>query len=121
MTEDRRRFQRITFDAHCEIQTADNHRWPVQLMDISFQGALTSVVDHELLQIGDSAELIIQLSNDIVIQMPVILRHHLGTHLGFEAQNMDIDSLTHLRRLVELNLGIETLLERELEQLIAHG
>jgi hypothetical protein len=32
---------------------------------------------------------------------------------------MEIDSITHLRRLVELNLGDEALLERELEQLLS--
>ncbi|WP_417226528.1 PilZ domain-containing protein [Amphritea sp.] len=115
---DRRRFQRITFDADCEIQTADNS-WPIKLIDISFQGALTSVIAPALLDIGDAAELVIRLSNDIVIRMPVILRHHLGTYLGFEAQTMELESLTHLRRLVELNLGSEVLLERELEHLSA--
>ncbi|MDO6563049.1 PilZ domain-containing protein [Amphritea sp. 1_MG-2023] len=118
MTEERRHFQRITFDAACEIKTADNH-WPVELIDISFQGALTSMITSTPVHLGDTAELIIHLSDDIVIRMSVILRHHLGDHLGFEAQSIDIDSLAHLRRLVELNLGSEALLERELEQLTA--
>lgn len=118
MTEERRRFQRITFDADCEIRTND-YSWPVQLIDISFQGALTSIILTPLLHPGDTAELIIRLSNDTVILMPVILRHQLGEYLGFEAQKMDIDSITHLRRLVELNLGNEELLERELEHLLA--
>ncbi|MBN0986274.1 PilZ domain-containing protein [Amphritea pacifica] len=116
MTEERRRFQRITFDADCEVHT-EECSWPVELIDISFQGALTSVILTPLLNIGDTAELIIRLSNDITIRMPVILRHQLGEYLGFEAQNMDIDSISHLRRLVELNLGDEALLERELKHL----
>lgn len=116
MTEERRRFQRITFDADCEIRT-DDCSHPVELIDISFQGALTSVIQTPLLNIGDAAELVIHLSSDIIIRMPVILRHTLGGYLGFEAQSMDIDSISHLRRLVELNLGDEQLLERELEHL----
>ena len=116
MTEERRRFQRITFDADCEIRT-DDCSWPVQLIDISLKGALTSIILTPLLKIGDTAELVIRLSNDTVIVMPVILRHHLGEYLGFEAQTIDIDSISHLRRLVELNLGNEGLLERELEHL----
>lgn len=119
MTDERRRFQRITFDANCEIRTVDNH-WPVKLIDISFRGALTSVITDPRLHTNESAELVIHLTNDIVIRMPVILRHHLGDYLGFEAQKMELDSLSHLRRLVELNLGTEALLERELEQLTAN-
>lgn len=119
MTEERRRFQRITFDAACEIRTADT-RWPVQLVDISFQGALTDNIEGADLAIGDQLDLIINLADDIVIEMPVVLKHRLKSYLGFQAQSMDIDSMSHLRRLVELNLGDQTLLERELEHLVAH-
>ncbi|WP_290697802.1 PilZ domain-containing protein [Amphritea sp.] len=118
MSEERRRFQRITFDADCEVQT-EACSWPVNLIDISFRGALTSVIITPMLKVGESADLVLKLSDDIIIRMPVILRHQLGEYLGFEAQNMDIDSISHLRRLVELNLGNEDLLERELEHLTA--
>ncbi len=118
MTVERRRFQRITFDADCEVQTKACS-WPVKLIDISFRGALTSIIITPLLNVGDNADLVLKLSDDITIRMPVILRHQLGEYLGFEAQNMDIDSISHLRRLVELNLGNEELLERELEHLSA--
>lgn len=39
--------------------------------------------------------------------------------LGFECQHIDLDSISHLRRLVELNLGDEELLERELALLVS--
>jgi hypothetical protein len=41
--------------------------------------------------------------------------------LGFQVQYIDLDSATHLRRLVELNLGDPALLEREFENLLAPG
>ena len=58
---------------------------------------------------------------------------HLLVSLGFVRENVlsqalsesfgqasiDLDSITHLRRLVELNLGDEKLLERELSHLAA--
>jgi hypothetical protein len=37
--------------------------------------------------------------------------------LGFVCQYIDLDSISHLRRLVELNLGDGSLLERELAAL----
>ena len=117
MTEERRRFQRITFDATCEVRGA-NTSWPVQLVDISFQGALTDNIEDADLNIGDQLDLVINLADDVVIDMPVVLKHKLKSYLGFQAQSMDIDSMSHLRRLVELNLGDQTLLERELEHLV---
>lgn len=119
MTEERRRFQRITFDATCEIRTATTS-WPVKLVDISFQGALTDDVAEADLNIGDPMDLVINLADDVVIDMPVILKHKLKSYLGFQAQSMDIDSMSHLRRLVELNLGDQAMLERELEHLVEH-
>jgi hypothetical protein len=52
------------------------------------------------------------------IVMAVVLRHVEDQHLGFQVQYIDMDSATHLRRLVELNLGDSTLLERELGNLL---
>jgi hypothetical protein len=37
--------------------------------------------------------------------------------LGFVCRHIDLESISHLRRLVELNLGDESLLERELAAL----
>ena len=40
-----------------------------------------------------------------------------GELIGFVCRHIDVDSISHLRRLVELNLGDEALLERELAAL----
>ncbi|WP_346289016.1 PilZ domain-containing protein, partial [Zoogloea sp.] len=39
-------------------------------------------------------------------------------HLGLVCREIDLDSITHLRRLVELNLGDAELLEREVALLV---
>ena len=117
MTEERRRFQRITFDADCEVRT-EACSFPVKLADISLQGVLAEIIITPMIKVGDRADVVIRLSNEITITMPAILKHQLGDALGFQAENMDIDSVSHLRRLVELNLGSEELLERELEHLL---
>jgi hypothetical protein len=49
--------------------------------------------------------------------MEVVLTRTQGELLGFVCRHIDLDSISHLRRLVELNLGDETLLERELAAL----
>jgi hypothetical protein len=44
---------------------------------------------------------------------------HLGENrLGFRCDRIDLASASHLRRLVELNLGDPALLERELAALV---
>ncbi|MBC7183294.1 MAG: PilZ domain-containing protein, partial [Marinobacter sp.] len=52
------------------------------------------------------------------IVMAVELRHIEPHRLGFKCQYIDLDSATHLKRLVELNLGDQALLEREFAHLI---
>lgn len=47
------------------------------------------------------------------------MAHCNGEQAGLLCLTIDIDSVTHLRRLVELNLGDTDLLERELSHLIA--
>jgi len=43
----------------------------------------------------------------------VAVVHHLAGYYGLACREIDLDSVTHLRRLVALNLGDETLAERE--------
>jgi hypothetical protein len=47
------------------------------------------------------------------------IAHLEGTQVGLRCDSIDIDSLTHLRRLVELNVGDEAILQRELSALTA--
>ena len=51
------------------------------------------------------------------IRMEVAVVHHLAGYYGLACREIDLDSVTHLRRLVALNLGDETLAEREFAQL----
>ena len=115
-TNERRRFQRIAFDASTEIAQGDQ-RWTVELHDLSFKGLL---VERPAEWNGDSAQPFdasIRLSPDVYVRMEVALARDAGGLLGFECQHIDLDSISHLRRLVELNLGNEDLLERELASL----
>lgn len=56
--------------------------------------------------------------DEVEINLAVMAVHSEEDHIGFKTEHMDLDSATHLRRLVELNLGDENLLERELSELI---
>jgi hypothetical protein len=113
---ERRRFHRINFDAATEITQGVN-RWAAELHDISLKGILViRPADWD----GDPARLFdarISLGAGIEVQMEVELTRAEGDQLGFVCRHIDLDSISHLRRLVELNLGDEELLERDLTAL----
>ena len=44
--------------------------------------------------------------------------HKEDQFIGLECQHIDLDSMTNLRRLVELNTGDENLLGRELSEVL---
>ncbi|RJX82143.1 PilZ domain-containing protein [Pseudomonas sp. LS-2] len=115
--EDRRRFKRISFDAKTELTQGDKS-WAVHLIDLSLKGLL---IERPSSWLGNPAEpfiVDIHLNVDIDVQMEVRLTHDDHNHLGFVCEHIGLDSVTHLRRLIELNLADHDELERELAALI---
>jgi hypothetical protein len=113
MTDERRLFSRIPFDADTQIRQG-NHAWSVVLVDLSLKGLLVEEPFGWDIQTDQPAQATIILNGDTAIKMDVRWRHTENKHVGFECQHIDIDSISHLRRLVELNLGDSEILEREL-------
>lgn len=113
MGKDRRQFSRILFDAWIELRQGDKS-WQATVVDLSLNGLLVSEpMDWD---IDTTAPLVaaIRLDAQATIQMTVLWRHSRNGHIGFECEHIDLDSISNLRRLVELNLGDPVLLEREL-------
>lgn len=115
--QDRRRFTRIHFDAECEVHFLGG-AVVMQLIDISFRGVLLKFDKPLPLSISDEAEVNIYLANDVLIRMNTQLNYIQAPHYGFFVKDIDLESMSHLRRLLELNLGDEHLLERELEHMV---
>lgn len=118
--EERRRFHRVAFDASTEISQGER-RWSVTLHDLSLHGLLVERPTNWDADADQPFQASIQLSSDVRVNMEVALTRVQGTLLGFVCQHIDLDSISHLRRLVELNLGDENLLERDLAALGADG
>ncbi|KRP49163.1 PilZ domain-containing protein [Pseudomonas poae] len=120
MTEhasDRRRFRRIAFDARTELQQ-NGQEWPVQLVDLSLKGLLIQRPTPWLGNGADPFEVDIHLDAETDVRMQVRLTHDDHGQLGFVCEHIDLDSISHLRRLIELNLGDEEELHRELAALL---
>lgn len=118
---EKRRFTRIPFEAETRITDPETGAsCTVQLLDISLKGALTTLPPSSQLKIGNTylLELLLAASDtEITLKMEARLVHVGKEYIGFQYQNMDLDTATHLHRLIELNLGDEKLMERELAEL----
>lgn len=115
---EKRHFHRIRFDAPCELYWQDGV-WSSEVLDISLKGVLVACPQDWRAPMGESCELTIHLDDrESAIVVAVSLRHVESDRLGFRIEYIDLESASHLKRLVELNLGDPLLLERELIELI---
>ena len=120
MTDEQRRFTRIRFNPVATLKDPrTNEINMVELQDISLKGVLISKPAHWAGSDNEHYNLQLQLAgDDVEINLQLISVHCEENIIGFKTQKMDIDTATHLHRLLELNLGDESLLERELTELV---
>jgi len=89
-------------------------------LDLSLKGALLHLPNSAELALGMPCLLKVKLADaSTIIAMAGELAHVEGEHAGFLCRSIDIESITHLRRLIEMNLGDSSLVERELAALIS--
>jgi len=121
MTDERRLHSRIAFHSPAELVFPDR-TISVVVLDLSLKGALISLPSGIAIDQQSVCMLHVHLNDAEIkdnISMEARVAHCDGARAGLLCLMIDIDSVTHLRRLVELNLGDPTLLERELSALIA--
>jgi hypothetical protein len=117
MTDNKRHFTRVLFDAPVTLSN-DDTRWVTSVIDLSLKGALVKMPEQCHCQVGDPVILDIILNPDgTEIQMQASIAHKENDHIGLKCDHIDIDSITHLRRLIELNMGDMEMLNRELHEL----
>jgi len=115
---DRRRHVRLKHGQPCVV-VSEGRRIPAELIDVSLKGALLTApaglnavhgaaVTLEI-PLGETAAETIVMEAEIVAGRP--------GRLALLCRGIDVDSITHLRRLMELNLGDAALIERELGEL----
>jgi len=114
---ERRRFHRILFDAPTCIETA-NGNLQTQLLDISLKGALARTPAHWQPQAGEPVILHVLLDEaGTEITMHALCAHIEADRVGFLCDEIDMDSITQLKRLVAMNIGDDELLQRDLAAL----
>jgi len=118
--QNRRQFSRILFSIKA-ILTVEDQEYPVSIHDISLNGALIKAPEHKAPLKSKLGTLCFNLNeNESEVLMHIAIVHETSEELGLQCNAIDIDSITHLRRLVELNLGDESQLNKELSQLSSY-
>jgi hypothetical protein len=115
---ERRKYIRLLHEQPCVV-VMEGRRFPSRLIDVSLKGALmkspagldANPGAHVTLEIplGDGTSEVIAMAAQVVSTQ--------SGRLGLSCSSIDVDSITHLRRLLELNSGDAALIERELSAL----
>lgn len=100
-----RRFRRVPFAAEVELSCGDDS-WTCELLDIALKGALVATDDLPAIALGTGCNLAISLTDSpLCLDFNAELVHREDDHYGFKFLSEDLDTMTHLRKLIELNTG----------------
>ncbi len=112
-TNNKRHFHRVFYNSDATLSN-ESTTLPCKLVDISLKGCLLQFDENWSGDLEGLYTLKLTLSDKISISMQTSIAHVVGSNAGFKCEHIDIDSISQLRRLVELNLGDSDLLERDL-------
>ena len=105
MAENRRLSTRVPFENTCFL-IVDGNRLPARVLDLSIKGALVTQEDVSHYEKDALCELELSLEMEgVLLNVNGTMAHSEGNRIGIHFTHIDIDSLTHLRRIIELNLG----------------
>lgn len=100
-----RRFRRIPFAAEVTLK-AGQKAWSGELLDVAMKGAMVGTSVPLPLDLGTKCSLCITLpGTPISLEFHSELIHCEECHYGFKFISENLETLTHLRKLIELNTG----------------
>ena len=117
---ERRRYSRVDFNTQVRLNQAERP-CTASLIDISLNGLLVNTPEHYEIDVALPITATSALADDACIEMRVTLAHSSSEVLGFRCESIDIDSIAHLRRLIELNLEDGNAAGRVLTELLAES
>ncbi|HBX60209.1 MAG TPA: PilZ domain-containing protein [Methylophaga sp.] len=120
MSDERRYFSRIPFTANAHILTTEGDMYlNCRVIDVSLNGLLIGQPENWAGKLTDHFTVDLLLDEaQVVIKMQAEMAHMDANSIGVHCKLIDLDSITHLKKLVELNLADEGLLHRELSALV---
>ena len=100
-----RHFRRIPFEAEVTLSSGQNI-WTGELLDVAMKGAMVGTDTSLPLSLGAKYSLCISLpGTPISLDFQAELVHSEESCYGFKFISENLETLTHLRKLIELNTG----------------
>ena len=122
--EDRREYERVSFHRSAVVRSIGSDRErDVELLDISLKGVLLECPRDQQPE-SDDVEVVVELTsgeptNDPPrIELTGTVVHREKNSFGVTWDEIDAESMGHLRRLLELNLDYDEL-QREIAELVS--
>lgn len=114
MSENRRNFSRVKFESTASVSYQEG-QFKAGLIDISLKGALVSISDMPEISAAETCDFELQLNDTaIVLRIKAFVVYSKEDEYGLKFDNIDLESMIHLRRLVELNVGDPDQVQKEL-------
>ena len=115
-----RRFTRIPFQVPAQLEIR-GERLPCSLVNVSLKGALVELTSGTPQAAGSTCAVVIDLDpgGGARIRMDGDVAHQRGRHVGIRCDELDLESVQHLRRILEFNVGDESVVLKELGELVA--
>lgn len=119
MTTNERYYSRISFVADVEV-SSNGKQFSGEMLDLSLRGTLLNLESADEIEIGASCLITIHLpSSDTTIQVNGEVVHMFinekDCFTGIRFQDLDVDSMTRLRTILDLNLGDHEQVEEEMK------
>lgn len=116
--DNKRRFSRISFNVKCTLVVADQ-QYDVELIDLALKGALVTSASPLSVTIKTPCALTLELIGlDTPLHFSADVAHTHENSIGLKFTSTDIDSMIHLRSIVESNSGTPEKISEELSFLI---
>jgi len=119
MSKEQRHHRRLTFSSACTVTHGADVR-TAELVDISLNGALVKVADQPGWVVGTPVKFELRLDErgEATIAMTMEIVSARDATFGLRRKSISLDSIAHLRRVLELNFGSIELIDREISELV---
>jgi hypothetical protein len=109
----KRRYHRVPFDGQARLYSSTS-MWDTEVVDLSLRGALVKTPEGWNGKSGMNLRLELRLPGMVVISMGVLAANVTDTHIGLRVERLDFDSFSHLKRMIELNVGDAAAIAKEI-------
>ncbi len=123
VSNDRRRYSRVNLHLEGSLTTSSSpstEAVSVTVCDVSLKGALVRILRDEDLAKFKGGRYILKFKVDPTshVTMTVNCRYTRDNNMGLQCEDIDVRSISFLRKIIEYNTGDISLLNRELDELM---